>query len=1059
MTLTDSSQGGGGLFVHGWAHNLEISNNRIYNNQGTLGGGITIGQGEHPPAYIQSGAIELPGSCETAPGNDQQYQMPYCFNTHVNIHNNNVSLNSSEGDELFSSTPSGAGGIAITSGADYYQLKNNWVCGNMSSGDGGGVSQLGFVKNADIEHNTILFNQSKNPSIPTNGGGLLIQGAPDTDAICSTIAPDTDCPTGLGDGAGPGMVINANLIQGNSADAGAGGGLRLQHINGSEISRYAATPKNWYSVSITNNIISNNVSGWDGAGVSLQDTLLANFVNNTITGNDSTATSGTLFQTFRRDLASSVPPNSIMGNCDTPANGCTASARQPAGISVAPNSPYLTASYPAGGVKCPTDHPNCATVSDPVLYNNVLWHNRAFHIELGPVNDAVNQTSVVLTPQLNQTATGACDSSFPATDYWDIGIRGDVNATDHTGTGVTLRPFYSVLSENGTSYTGNTGVILSNPQLTSVYCNGSKVPPEFGGYGYAVPPGTDEGNVFTNHFFTLAAGATTDESNNWINMSWGPLAMTNMSIHTTTPGADPDNPTLANYLLVPGSPALDAVPTSATTYYNAAPTTDFYGNPRPDLARTGIDIGAIEYQAPKIPVLTVAPTSLSFGASVVVGTTSAVQSVTLTNSGAAAGTGITLAFTGPFSRATAAQGGTGTCGVSPFTLASATSCTINVVFTPTTTTPATGQLAITATATTVTGSAVALSGTGAAAVRAATVSPASLAFGNVANGQTSAAQTLTVTNTGNVALAGGTFTFGGGTGFARAGGTCAAALAVNASCTYTVVFTPAASTANSVPYNSRTLAIAYNPAATVTGSPVALSGTGVAMIVTPAGPLTFANVPVGTTSAVQTLTVRNASGAIRTLLITVSSPFTRTAGGCGLTLTNNNTCTIGVVYSPAANSTPTTVSGMVTITSAGFNVANAPVTLSGNSVAQQIAATLTPATWSPTQARNCPGGNLLQILACALDPVQSFTLTNTGNVPLTGITAGALSGTNMADFAKLTAGSTCGTSATTLAPGATCAVRVQFKPLTAEAAGPKAVTLSVTDAAGTQTTTITGTAN
>ena len=48
----NSSQGGGGIFVHGWAHNLEISNNRVSNNQGTLTGGITIGQGEHPPAYL-----------------------------------------------------------------------------------------------------------------------------------------------------------------------------------------------------------------------------------------------------------------------------------------------------------------------------------------------------------------------------------------------------------------------------------------------------------------------------------------------------------------------------------------------------------------------------------------------------------------------------------------------------------------------------------------------------------------------------------------------------------------------------------------------------------------------------------------------------------------------------------------------------------------------------------------------------------------------------------------------------------------------------------------------
>ncbi len=32
LTIRDSSQGGGGIFVHGWNHNLQIANNRINNN-------------------------------------------------------------------------------------------------------------------------------------------------------------------------------------------------------------------------------------------------------------------------------------------------------------------------------------------------------------------------------------------------------------------------------------------------------------------------------------------------------------------------------------------------------------------------------------------------------------------------------------------------------------------------------------------------------------------------------------------------------------------------------------------------------------------------------------------------------------------------------------------------------------------------------------------------------------------------------------------------------------------------------------------------------------------
>src|SRR6202008_280476 len=127
--------------------------------------------------------------------------LPYGQNVNVNIHNNNVSLNSSTGDELFSATPAGNGGVSICTGADYYKFNYNWVCGNLSSGDGGGVGHLGFSSNGDIEHNTIVFNQSTNPTIPANGGGLLVMGALDVDVICNqgngqNSGLDLDCTFG-----------------------------------------------------------------------------------------------------------------------------------------------------------------------------------------------------------------------------------------------------------------------------------------------------------------------------------------------------------------------------------------------------------------------------------------------------------------------------------------------------------------------------------------------------------------------------------------------------------------------------------------------------------------------------------------------------------------------------------------------------------------------------------------------------------------------------------------------------------------------------------------------
>jgi len=117
LSVTNSSQGGGGIFVHGWAHNLEIANNRVYNNQGTLAGGISVGQGEHPDVYVQGGVNPDPGSCQTSP--IAGTALPFCFDRFVNVHHNNPSLNSSTGYELFSATPAGAGGVSICNGSDY----------------------------------------------------------------------------------------------------------------------------------------------------------------------------------------------------------------------------------------------------------------------------------------------------------------------------------------------------------------------------------------------------------------------------------------------------------------------------------------------------------------------------------------------------------------------------------------------------------------------------------------------------------------------------------------------------------------------------------------------------------------------------------------------------------------------------------------------------------------------------------------------------------------------------------------------------------------------------
>jgi hypothetical protein len=940
LGIRDSSQGGGGIFVHAYAHNLQIANNRVHNNTGTMSGGITIGVGEHPDVELAGSAAVLtyPESCEVGlAGNVTNQSLPFCFNKSINVHNNAVVGNSSMGDELFSSTPAGAGGVSINTGADYYQFTNNWVCGNISTGDGGGFAHIGFIKNGDIEHNTIIFNQSTNPTIATNGGGMLVMGAPDADPTTCGVTTDQDCvpaPNTISpsDGTGPGLKINANLILGNAADSGSGGGLRMQHVNGTDVvnlpyvtrglSKVAACTADlglaggngsycyWNSVNLTNNIIANNVAGWDGAGISLLDSLAVNIVNNTIASNDSTASSGTLFQSLFAPLASSAAPTSRVICSATNGQSCP----QPAGVVSVENSPVLAANTPTSlGVICPAGHGlsgACLGHSIPLMFNDAIWKNRSFYIGDGGAGTSASggnqQHTVTLfnadgsTPG-SQTSTGFCPAG---SSYWEIGYRGETAAgafnTQRTTDGFV--PSSSMLSANY----GGSNNLSSDPSFKSQYCNGSRVPPEQGGMGYATTPGTNETNAFPQLVFSLAPSAVVDEGNNWVNLRWGPLSLN--AVDTTGTSASFTGAVLGDYSPSSASPAIGAGAASVSAVPH--PSTDFYGATRP----TGNDtIGAVEVVAPANLIVTCgtgAGTSttpcggLTFP-STSVGATSASQQLTLRNTGGGQATGIALTFSGPFSRPSSG----GSCGT---TLAANSNCTINVVFTPTTAGGASGNVAIAASVT-VAGSPVALSGTGVAAVLSASVSPNPLAFGNWATNTTSNSMTLTVTNTGNTALAGGTFTLGGGTPqpFSRptggAGGTCGATLAVGANCSINVRFAPAATGAF-----SRTLTVAYT-GATVTPASVTLTGTGVATRATISispNPLTITDA-AGVLSNNGTVTLRNTAAAgsssVAVTNVAVNGAgantsgawiFTKGTDNCtGVNLAPQQTCTVAVNFS------------------------------------------------------------------------------------------------------------------------------------------------------------------
>jgi len=826
FTVTNSSQGGGGIFLHAWNHGMEISNNRVYANHGTFTGGITVTQGEFPDPFIIADATNPPppGLPLTAAVPGQQNG--YGFNRNVRVHHNSVTANASIGDALYSGTPSGAGGVSFCSGSDSYKFDHNWICGNLSTGDGGGVAHVGFNANGNISNNYIVFNQSANPTIPTNGGGLAVFGAaPDRtlpDGTECGAATDVDCSPGLSEGTGPNLVIDANLFVGNSAESGTGGGIRVQTVNGTEVSTFPLLPLLWYDVTLTNNIIANNVAGWDGGGVSLQDALKVNVINNTVIANDTTGSAGVLFNTLGAPLASTPPPGcNVTGTC--PALAPT-SVFQPAGFVTMQHTPNLIASLPPAapgilaGVNCPVGHGAaddglCRTFSIPVLANNIFWQNRAFHITVGDFGSGLqNQQHLVgLVPLLNQTTTGECSAgTAPNTpNYWDIGVRGDTSATT-AGTGnPTLTLSNSIVTSFSGRYNNNGNLAPAAVGVVQQYCNGARMPPERCSgvtdplerarcLGYNVPPGRSEvtglSPVFTMNNITPAA--TVDEGNNWINLAYGPLGLWSANAQAMV-ATNPLGPSTGSYSILTGSPAHNGVPfLSAGTVL--APGTDFFGNTRPKSLLNPVDIGAVEFVAAAATLsASVTPSPLAFG-NWATGTTS-VLNLTVTNTGNSGLTGLTFTFAGgtpqPYSRSTAAPFPTGApnCGT---TLAVGASCTVKVQFAPTTVASFTRTLTVGGA--TITGSPVTLTGAGVAARATVSISPNPLTI-TLATGVNSGSGSVTLTNT---APAGGaqmtvtgvtTSPTTGGFTFTRPPGsldTCTGAtLAPGASCNVSVTFT------------------------------------------------------------------------------------------------------------------------------------------------------------------------------------------------------------------------------------------------------------------------------
>ncbi|MGA9346598.1 MAG: SdrD B-like domain-containing protein [Nocardioidaceae bacterium] len=199
--------------------------------------------------------------------------------------------------------------------------------GLYSGADGYEVTRNDICGNFSLEYGggVSVYGRSPNGKIHHNriyfnmsndeGGGIMIAGALPADR--TTLSP----------GSGP-VDIYANQIQANLANDD-GGGIRFLMAGG---------PGGTDQMNVYNNTIVNNVSTHEGGGISLNDAPNVRVFNNTIMKNMTTATAVT-------------------------SNGQPA----PAGLSTSENSSQLQATLPSGS----------PAFSNPVLFNNIFWDNRA----------------------------------------------------------------------------------------------------------------------------------------------------------------------------------------------------------------------------------------------------------------------------------------------------------------------------------------------------------------------------------------------------------------------------------------------------------------------------------------------------------------------------------------------------------------------------------------------------------------------------------------------------------------------------------------------------------
>ncbi len=217
---------------------------------------------------------------------------------------------------------------------DFIRIANNRILANGGSNLAGAVAIYSGAEGYELAYNDVCGNYSAEYGGGVSHYGLSPNGRIHHNRIYFNRSYDEGGgimiagelpadPNLLTPGAGP-VDVYANLLQNNLANDD-GGGLRFLMAGN-------------FPYNVYNNIIVNNISTHEGGGVSLNDAPNVRFFNNTVMKNITTATAMT-------------------------SNGQPA----PAGLATSRNSNLLQATLPGGS----------PIFSEPLLFNNIFWDNRA----------------------------------------------------------------------------------------------------------------------------------------------------------------------------------------------------------------------------------------------------------------------------------------------------------------------------------------------------------------------------------------------------------------------------------------------------------------------------------------------------------------------------------------------------------------------------------------------------------------------------------------------------------------------------------------------------------